>query len=160
MGFEAVSDSGPIIHLEELHCIKAFAIGHTCTTREVIEEGKKYNISTKLPVVPVESNLVAFLSMKYELGIGEASCLACCVHEKITLFFTDDLSARVAARTEGREPHGTIGILLRAFTEKILTKKQVIETLRTIKKQSSLFITDRLVQEAIDAVENYNKKQF
>jgi hypothetical protein len=158
MGFEAVSDAGPIIHITELDASKAFKIVATCTTSNVEEEIHKHNIKCPFNVFVIDADKTSFFTLKHHIGIGEASCIALATKDKIPFFFTDDLDARIAARAEGLEPHGTIGILLRAFHDGFYKKQEVIARLEHIKDKSSLFITQRLINEAIAAVKTYREQ--
>ncbi len=151
MGFEAVTDTGPILHLHEIHADKALVPKTTCTTQEVEKELQKYSIPCPVKCIIADSEKTNYFYLKHNLDLGEASCLALCIQEKISLFFTDDLSARAAAKSEGLEPHGTVGILLKAFAQKRATKKQTIERLKSLQK-SSLFITQRFLDQAVNAV--------
>ncbi len=155
MGIKAVSDAGPIIHLAELSAIKALKIADTATTIIVMEELDKYKIRSSLKIIKADNNKTAFFADKYNIGLGEASCISVCINERIQLIFTDDLDARMAAKKEGLEPHGTVGILLKAYKHKIFTKNQILEILHSIKEKSTLFITQILINQAITALKNH-----
>ena len=70
-------------------------------------------------------------------------------------FITDDLEARVTAKHFGIEVHGTIGILLRAYREKLLSRDDVIVGMFALYDRSSLFVTKDLVKWAIARIDEF-----
>ncbi|MBI2448739.1 hypothetical protein HYV49_00400 [Candidatus Pacearchaeota archaeon] len=68
---------------------------------------------------------------------------------------TDDLDARQVAKSYHLDVHVTIGIILRSFREKIISKELGIEKVRELKSKSSLFITQDLIDEVIKAIQNF-----
>jgi predicted nucleic acid-binding protein len=81
----------------------------------------------------------------------EALCLM--VNRPGSLFLTDDAAARLAAQQLGYSVHGTIGILIRAVRRNQLTALEVINRLRSIPDQSSLFIRVSLLDEILYQLE-------
>jgi len=55
--------------------------------------------------------------------LGEAQAIAPALQLKADYFLTDDLDARTVSTIHSIEAHGTAGIILRAFREKIIDKK-------------------------------------
>ena len=151
---KAVADSGPIIHLAEIDCLKALKIFKTIIIpEEVLNElsKKKENHLNKLKNIKsiqlqaeYKDNAKIF-SEEYELHLGEAEAIALAIQEKINLFLTDDLEARTTAKEYHLEVHGTVGIILRAFKENVLTKEETIKKVNELHKNSSLFITKDLI---------------
>lgn len=159
-----VCDSGPIIHLAEVNSLKALKICKRVFIPQAVKDEleknkvvKKVSGSKVLKLDKREKDLSALISLKFGLGLGESEAIALCKSQKVKMFFTDDLDARIVAEREGIEVHGSIGILLRAFREKILTEKQVIEALDSLATKSTLFVTYSLIEEAIRAVRKYSK---
>ena len=70
---------------------------------------------------------------------------------------TDDLDARQVAKEYNLKVHGSIGIIMRAFRNKIISKDQAIEKIKELKVKSSLFITQDLINEAIEAINKFSK---
>ncbi|RLF32866.1 MAG: hypothetical protein DRN07_04015 [Thermoplasmata archaeon] len=68
------------------------------------------------------------------------------------------LAARTATEAEDLEPHGSVGVILRAFREGILTENRVVKLLQNLESESTLFITHSLIQQAIKAVKDYSKE--
>lgn len=157
----AVVDTGPIIHLPEVNCLSALNIfKKIILPMEVMNELKKTPSVSQVEVARLnekEKDLAAWIAVKYELDLAEAEAIAICKARKINLFLTDDLDARIAATVQGLEPHGSVGVILRAFRECILTKEQTTKALKGLETNSTLFITRSLVQQAIDAVNKYSR---
>ncbi|RLF40958.1 MAG: hypothetical protein DRN21_01135 [Thermoplasmata archaeon] len=68
------------------------------------------------------------------------------------------LAARTATEAEDLESHGSVGVILRAFREGILTENRVVKLLQNLESESTLFITHPLIQQAIKAVKDYSKE--
>ncbi len=161
MANKAVSDTGPIIHLKELDlisCLKIF--DKIMIPEEVNNELRKRGIAKlkSISIVPLKKdfmNLVKKLVNADGLGFGESQAIALTIQERADYFLTDDLDARNTAREQNLEVHGTIGIILRAFRDKIINKKEAIEKLRNIKELSTLFITSDIIQKIISEIDSF-----
>src|SRR3989344_8285551 len=136
---EAVSNTGPIIHLTEINFTKAFNIFNSITTTpEVLSEliKNETTLPKKIKIINIKAewkDKVKVLTNQYNLGLGEASALTLAMQEKTDYFLTDDLEARAIAGKYNIETHGTIGIILRAFRDKIIDKGGAIEKIGEIK---------------------------
>ncbi len=163
MGNRAVSDTGPIIHLNEINLIKIFDIFSEVAITEEVEKELKNNkiflfkkIRT-LKLLPDFKDKVKILTNQENLDLGEAFAIVLAMQEKTDYFLTDDLDARTVAIKYNLEVHGTIGIILRAFREKIIYKKTAIEKVNELYAKSSLFITKDLIDNVIVAVEDFKR---
>ncbi|PIN99127.1 MAG: hypothetical protein COT90_00980 [Candidatus Diapherotrites archaeon CG10_big_fil_rev_8_21_14_0_10_31_34] len=156
---QAVFDAGPVIHLTELNKQKCFYLFKKIFISKEVSEETKNSSKPKNFVIEIldgkHKDLTKIIAEKYELDLGEASSIALCRQNSIKLFFTDDLQARVFAKEQGIEVHGTIAILLRCFREKILSKEETIKTLKALKTDSSLFITADLIEFAVKEVKKF-----
>ncbi|MBU0958353.1 MAG: hypothetical protein KKB31_00265 [Nanoarchaeota archaeon] len=156
---EAVFDAGPVIHLSELKKQKCFSLFKKIfISNEVSEETKNFKKPANFAIEGLDGkhkDITKIIAEKHELDLGEASSIALCRQKGIKLFFTDDLEARVFAKSFELEVHGTIAILLRCFREKILSKTETIETLKALKTDSSLFITSDLIEWAVKEVKKF-----
>ena len=161
MGNKAVSNTGPIIHLTEINLIKALNIFQSIT---IPEEVKKELIKNNVPIPkrikitklkPESKDKTKILTNEYNLDLGEAEAISLALQEKVDYFLTDDLDARQIAKEFKLETHGTIGIILRAFKEKIISKEKTIEKIKELKTNSSLFITQDLISEVVESVKNF-----
>lgn len=161
MEANAVSNTSPIIHLTEINLTKTLDIfKNLAIPIEVFKELKKHNISIpkKIKTISINAqskNMVNLLTNQYSLGMGESEAIALAIQTNADYFLTDDLDARITAKVYNLKVHGAIGIILRAFKEKIINKEITINKIREIHSNSSLFITNELVEEAIKAVRKY-----
>ncbi len=62
-----------------------------------------------------------------------------------------------AAKAQGLEPHGTLGIISRAAREGIITTKEAIEKVEALHKNSTLFIATDLVEWAKRELKKFSK---
>jgi len=160
MGFAAISDTGPLLHLAEINACPSLGIMSVCTTNQVQEELARYEHSCSVPTVAIAPGPSSAIAMAYELGMGESSCIAYAITSKVRVFFTDDLAARVVAKAKGLEPHGTIGIILRSYRNGILTYNHARRLLVTLPQNSTLFVTQHVLMQAVHALDaDYQKEQ-
>lgn len=162
----AVSDAGPLIHLQEIHRLSFLEVVNTLlTTRAVLEECrmiipalKKIKQLRETELSTHSKEIVQFIIHQYELDFGEATALALCQQEKIRLFLTDDLEARETAHTLGLEPHGTLGVISRAFRENIIDKEEALQAVEELYEISTLFLTKSLKDWVIEEIKKYGRK--
>jgi len=159
----AVSDTGPIMHLSEINLINSFDIFSELIIPEEVErelKNSKTLIFKKIKILKLSPDFkdkVKILTNQENLDLGEAFAIVLAMQEKTDYFLTDDLDARNVAIKYNLQVHGTIGIMLRAFREKIIDKKTAIEKLNELYAKSSLFITKDLVHSILRAVEEFKK---
>ena len=166
MASRVVSDTGPLMHLAEIDLIKAFdAFQEVYAVQEVIIELKrnkvKDDVFRKIKPVNLEpkfKDVAEILVNKFSLDLGESQSIALALQEKVAYFLTDDLDARTVANVHGIEAHGTVGIILRAFRENIISKKIAIKKVNELYAMSSLFITKELVEQVIKSIKDFRKK--
>ena len=161
----AVSNSGPLIHLTQIKSFNVLGIiKRIYIPQEVFDEvcsfglpGKKEVRESKLIKVkdlhPQSKDLAKLISERYSLGLGEAASLALAKQENIDLFLTDDLAARIVAKRLRIRPHGTIGIILKAFRLGIVNKETTLKMIKDLHTTSSLFLTSELVRYILKEVE-------
>lgn len=161
---KAVSNTGPIIHLSEIDFINALNIfSSIIIPNEVAAELRRNKISIPnkitIGLLTINSKKRAeILSNQYDLDLGESEAIALALQEKTDYFLTDDLSAKRVAIAYNIQTHGSLGIILRVFREKLINKDIAIEKIRELQNSSSLFITQIIINEAIKAIEELNKK--
>lgn len=166
MAAEAVSDTGPLIHLSQIGRFDSLRIvDRLLIPPEVEDEFKRGGSPRKLEELDIievrrikgeQADSTGALARKYGLGLGEAEAIVLSKRENVSLFFTDDLDARRTARMWGLEPHGSIGILLRACRDGILSKEKTVASVRDLHSDSSLYLTSDLVERAIEAVKKFS----
>ena len=158
---KAVSDTGPIIHLNEINLIKVLNIFSIVIIPEEVEKelkNSKILILKKIKILklsPSYKDKIKILTNQENLDLGEAFAIVLAMQEKADYFLTDDLDARNIAIKYNLQVHGTVGIILRAFREKIIDKKTAIEKVNELHAKSSLFITKDLVDSILIAIKEF-----
>ncbi len=142
---KAIIDSGPLIHLKEIGAQKALSVFDLSTVGEVLAEVKALPVGVK-EKSGFDNNLVQLLQNEFGLGIAEGQCIALAKATGTKIFLTDDLDARTTAISLGLEPHGTVGILLKAYRQKVFSRAEAIGFVEKLKTGSTLYITTELVQ--------------
>jgi len=159
----AVSDTGPIIHLSEINLIKVFNVFSVVVIPEEVErelKNCKILIFKKIKILKLSPDFkdkVKIFTNQENLDLGEAFAVVLAMQEKTDYFLTDDLDTRNVAIKYNIQVHGTIGIILRAFREKIIDKKTAIEKVNELYIKSSLFITKDLVNSVLIAIEEFKR---
>jgi len=163
MGNKVVSDTGPIIHLSEINLVKVFDIFFEILIPEEVERelrNSKIPLFKKIKILKLSPDFkdkVKILTNQENLDLGEAFAIVLALQEKVDYFLTDDLDARNVAIKYNLQVHGTIGIMLRAFRERIIDKKTAIEKVNELYIKSSLFITKDLVDNVIKAIGEFKR---
>ena len=163
MASKAVSDTGPILHLNEINLIEALdSFKKIYIAEEVKNElmNNKVNVPKSISLINIKpqfKDVAEILVNKFSLDLGESQSIALALQEKVEYFLTDDLDARTVANVHGIEAHGTIGIILRAFREKIISKETAIKKINELYTVSSLFITKDLINQIITSINEFKK---
>lgn len=158
---KAVSNTGPILHLTELNSIQILKMfSDVFIPAEVFKELSKFSIPVPNFITIKKLNksskdMVKILTNKFNLDFGEAHAISLMLQEKTDYFLTDDLDARMAANSLNLEVHGTVGVILRAFKNKMLSKQEAIEIVNRLQQSSSLFITQDLINDIIKSINSY-----
>src|SRR3990167_9131277 len=124
-----VSNTGPILHLAEIGLLKALNIFSRISIPMGVDNELRKNkitIPKKIRILKLNAkskDIVKILANQYNLDMGEAEAIALALQEKTDYFITDDLDAREVAKNYRLEVHGTIGIMLRAYKNKIVDKR-------------------------------------
>lgn len=164
MESRVVSNTGPILHLNEINLIKALDVfRYVYIADEVKNELVRSKISIPKSIKlfnlkPQFKDVAEILVNKFSLDLGESQSMALALQEKVNYFLTDDLDARTVANVHGIEAHGTVGIILRAFRENIINKDVAIKKVNELYTISSLYITKDLVSQIIKAINEFKKR--
>jgi predicted nucleic acid-binding protein len=160
-----VSDTGPIIHLDELGCLDLLAdFKEILLTVSVVEEIEKHRpvvLRVKLPFRvlrahnPADERLAAMCRI-FALDRGETESLLIMENHPDAIFLTDDASARMVAERMGFRVHGTIGVIVRAIRRGRKSPEEVLSIIGSIPSRSTLFIKSVLLKEIADRI----KKEF
>lgn len=152
---KAASNSGPIIHLNEINQLKLFDIfSELIIPFSVAEETGKINVRNIKTVKVQEREIKNFIKFIYEFNLQKAEIDALYLAKKYgMIFLTDDLQAREAAKTLKIEVHGTLGIITLCYNNDLLNLKESKELIWELYKDSTLFLTRSLVDLAINKLE-------
>lgn len=156
----AVADTGPLIHLAEVGCLPLLSIfealhipegvwreaDRPATIREEIRFAQRHT----LEIEEVES-FSAHHGLE-KLQAGERESLLLCSQLGVPVLLTDDLAVRRAAKGLGLTPVGSLGIIARAHQMGRLTREEAERHLRELYSVSSLFVTQTIVDLAIEGL--------
>ena len=147
-----VSDTGPIIHLDEAGALDLLSIFESLhVPRAVYDELETGGIPDGFDELAVSIHDVGTDAYP-TLDPGESAALVLCSSLDAT-FLTDDLDARETADAEGVDVHGSIGVVCYALGETELTRDEASTLLRTLDSETSLYLSEPLLEYAIRLVE-------
>jgi predicted nucleic acid-binding protein len=159
----AVSDAGPLIHLDELGCLDLLCDwGAVLVPRQVWTEVATYRPQLTFGSLPganivdvtaAPSARLLALSDSLELDAGERAALVLMEGVSANAFLCDDAAARLAAESFGFTVRGSIGILVRSIRTGARTREQVVVLLRELPQRSSLHLSRRLLEAVLAEVE-------
>lgn len=150
----AVSDAGPLIHLAEIDELELLAVFDTLllpeTVYEEIERGGLPDGISDLPYEHVEANKERITAESLDAGERAAIAIA---SERDVVLLTDDLDARAAASDSGIDVHGSIGVIALGYAQGVLEKEQAVATMRALQRETSLFVTEAVVERGIQMLD-------
>ena len=145
----AVADTGPLIHLDEIDALQLLsAVDGLLIPQTVYEELEAGTVPSALNHLEYELVEAEETESIVDLDPGETASLAV-ASERSAVFLTDDLAARDAAEDVNVEVHGSIGVIVLAYTRGELTKSKASKLMRALQTETSLFITDAVVERGI-----------
>ena len=146
----AVFDTGPIIHLGRVECLKALEIiQEILVSEEVVRElHRSPALAPNCSVTALSGkskDLARIIGDRYGVGPAESAAIALARQEGVRLLFTDDLEAREVAKEVGLEPHGSLALVTPAYRERIPNRSQEFDRIERLHAPSSLHLTSDLV---------------
>jgi predicted nucleic acid-binding protein len=149
----AVADTGPLIHLDEIDALHLLSVvDEVLIPQTVYEELEAGTVPSALDYIEYELVEAEDTGLTVELDPGETAALAVAV-ERSAVLLTDDLAAREAAKNSNVEVHGSIGVIVLAYTRGELTKSNAAELMRALQTETSLFISDAVVERGISLLD-------
>ncbi len=157
-----VCDTGPLLHLSEAGAIHLLSQAGEVLIPPLVAVEFEANTQGWNP--PQWVRQVALRKPSWQkaekwvkakqIDAGEAEAIGLAVQEQAQWLLTDDAKARQFAESLGLEVHGSIAILLWSVARRLIHEKPVALQLLDNLANSSLWISDQVVQEARVAIEN------
>ncbi len=154
-----ISDSSPLISLaiigklEILEKLYKEIYVPLAVYNEVTEDEKPFSKELKIFLknkIKNVSNKLAVEVLVSDIGIGEAEAIVLALEEKPELVLIDDLKARKFAKMNGLEIIGTMGILLEAKQNKLITD---VKPLITELILNGIRISSRIIEITLEAAQ-------
>ena len=157
-----VSDTTPLISLMKAARLEVLqqlfgevliptAVFHELTSNDCFqEEAQQIRDCPYIRVVSVsETKAVDVLRRSTGLDLGESEAIIYADDNNAHIILMDEAKGRQVAKAMGLYIMGTVGVLLAAFDEKILSAADVKDALERL-KQSNRRISDSLIQAALE----------
>ena len=93
------------------------------------------------PVVPVEDELLNQITPSLILGAGECAVLALSTQYQPVEVLLDDAAARTEARHMGVQTRGTLGLLVQAYRQQIITRLEIELLFQEISDRPDIWIS-------------------
>ena len=172
----AVSDSGPLMALAKLGVLSKVYLVYPMLTisetvyYEVVTSGlaigakdaaelDKFCRSKQIVIFPSNKIKEVSLDMLSELHKGEIETIKIALQLSADYLLIDDFDARQVADANLQKMSaattlkGTLGILVELYQKKLIFKSQLKEYLEEIKRRRDIWISARLCQKLIEALE-------
>ena len=159
---EAVADAGPLIHLDEiglgeaLHVFRRIVVPHEVADEIRTQPRGPGTSLLRQPHVHVtkasKEELAAADEVRFRRLSATDRIALVMAQSRDAPLLTDDLDMRDAAGTLEVRAVGTIGLIVRAATTKLVTRDQARAALDRLLTDSSMFITKALVERAKSAL--------
>ncbi len=149
---EALSDTGPVLHIHEIECSTALCIFDRLALPELVaEELRAYHIEpTALEVLGLEISIhpveretwAAVMTHHPQLHPADAQIVVLALQSpQPRPVLTDDLALRKHLEHEGITVVGTVGLLIRAYTVERLTRPELEGAIDKLFTQSTLYLS-------------------
>ena len=156
-----VSDTGLLLHLSEIGAIHLLSLaGNILIPPLVVVEfeanAQGWNPPQWVRVVDLEKparQKADKCVSGNQLDAGEAEAIALALQVHADWLLTDDAKARQIAESTGLEVHGSIGLLLWNAAVGHISDKTLVHNLLTDLSNSSLWVSDRVLQKARKAID-------
>ncbi|MEW5872629.1 MAG: hypothetical protein AB1894_25435 [Chloroflexota bacterium] len=157
-----VSNTGPILHLQEAKCLDLLRLAGDIHTPKMVEAELTHLLPDfKLPawinINLLEEPFQQLANSWMQAGLldpGEAEALSLARQLNVKWFLTDDAAARLFASAMDIEVHGSLGIILWAAAVGYLTYVEAVEYLDNL-ISSSVWMSPRVIASAQDALTKF-----
>ncbi len=158
----AVLDAGPLIHLDELGSLNLLAGYQEVLLPDIVEgEAKKHRPEIKIDSIPglvrVGSNPSAAESMfelaeEFGLHAGELAAIAVLKEHHGDCLLSDDAAARAMAEAIGFQVRGTVGLVLRGWQRKQISKAAACDLLKALPVKSTLHLRPGFLANVLEQI--------
>lgn len=151
----AVSDTGPLIHLAAIDSLGLLSVVDTLLVPEAVRaELDAGGAPDELADVPHELVAAAEDAVvpDHDLDAGETAALAIAT-ERDAVLLTDDLEARRATKAADIEVHGSVGVIVLAYTRGEIDRQTAADRMRALQTDTSLFLTDAVIEQGIELLD-------
>ncbi|MBN2443575.1 MAG: hypothetical protein JXJ04_19605 [Spirochaetales bacterium] len=157
-----ICDAGPVIHLRETNLLHLLnSLGEIYVPKTVFQEiCLNVDIKNEWPewikikeLSESEQREATVLTRIADLHRGEAESFILARKMEARMLLTDDTSAMFYAKLINLEVHGSLGIVIWNVGNDYIDKEEGIRAIKTL-SGSSLWISEKIVQEAIDAIKS------
>ena len=157
-----VCDTGPILHLKEAKLLDLLQLAGKVYIPEMVnsemnnldplwKKEKPEWISTK-HLLPDEAREASSLFLSGLLDFGEAEAIILAKRLRPEWFLTDDVAARIMAKSLGMEVHGSLGVVLWSAAVGRLDYSQSKKAFKRL-SDTSLWISKGILLEAQNALD-------
>jgi Predicted nucleic acid-binding protein, contains PIN domain len=158
----AVLDAGPLIHLDELGSLRLLAgyrevLLPDIVEREAREHRPEIQINSIAGLVRVNSNPSTAESMfelaaEFGLHAGELAAIAVLKEHHGDCLLSDDAAARTLAEAIGFQVRGTVGLILRAWQRKQISKTAARDLLKALPMRSTLYLRPGFLASVLEQI--------
>jgi predicted nucleic acid-binding protein len=151
----AVLDAGPLIHLDELGRLSLLAGYREVLLPDIVErEARKHRPKIQIDSIPglvrVSSQPAVAESMlelaaEFGLHAGELAAISALKGHHGDCLLSDDTAARAMAEAIGFQVRGTVGLILRGWQRKQISKADARDLLKALPKRSTLHLHSELL---------------
>ncbi len=146
----AVLDAGPLIHLDQLGRLGLLSdFKELLIPQAVLDEALMHRPAMRLSTLsnaeiiaespPLPADLRK-LADQFALHAGERAALAVLEARGGQFLLSDDSAARSVAQAAGFQTHGTVGLILRSHRRGRISKLVMMQLLRDLPTQTTLYI--------------------
>ena len=146
----AVLDAGPLIHLDELASLALLAGYREVLLPEIVEqEAKKHRPKIQIDSIPGlvrvgskpgTAESMFELAAEFGLHAGELAAIAVLREHHGECLLSDDAAARAMAEALGFQVRGTVGLILRGWQRKQISKTTARDLLKALPVKSTLHL--------------------
>ena len=158
----AVLDAGPLIHLDELGSLSLLAGYREVLLPDVVEnEARKHRPEIPIDSIPglvrVSSNsstgeAMFELAAEFGLHAGELAAIAVLREHQGDFLLSDDAAARAMAEAIGFQVRGTVGLILRGWQRKQISKAAARDLLKALPVKSTLHLRPGFLANVLEQI--------